>query len=162
MSLEDGDLRTFTILYLLFESTKNVLRLILGKGLSVQEISQKYISPSSIEYWIRSPLKSFQNGASVWTTIVKAFHLIDDWLTWKVRNGHQIHLGEYLWVGCKESYRIPTNLIESLHDKVLLYLSQVAGNESLTIWIQEWKNVDNIGFSNEEVVVSGEFISKLK
>jgi hypothetical protein len=55
-----------------------------GKGLLSKVVFQIYIDPLCVEYWIRSPTKSFHNASMIWKVVVWAFPLVGKWLVWKV------------------------------------------------------------------------------
>jgi hypothetical protein len=57
-------------------SCKNVWRLIQGKGIWVQVIRAKYISPSSVEDWVRNLVKQVHNASIIWKVVNSSFHLV--------------------------------------------------------------------------------------
>jgi hypothetical protein len=54
-------------------AAKNVWRLIQGKGLWVQVIRAKYISPTIVEDWVRNPKKQVHNASIIWKVVNSSF-----------------------------------------------------------------------------------------
>jgi hypothetical protein len=65
----------------------------------VQVVHQKYISPETIEDWIRSPQKTCHNVYVIWKVVVLSFPLIGGGLVWNIGDGSRVQLGEDPWVG---------------------------------------------------------------
>jgi hypothetical protein len=53
-------------------------RLITSDNLWTKVVSQKYISPDSIEEWIRRPSKETTNCSIIWKFLIKSFQVIGD------------------------------------------------------------------------------------
>jgi len=64
---------------------------------------RKYIDPIHLEDWIRRPNKKKRNALVVWKATIDAFKVIEQGLSWQVRNGENIQIGKDLWVGCNEN-----------------------------------------------------------
>lgn len=82
--------------------------------------------------------------------IVLSFPLIGNWLVklvWKVGNGTRMMQGEDPRVGCGESYVLRRNLVFSLRDRGIIFLSQVANPNSTTVLRQGWMTSDKLGFN---------------
>jgi hypothetical protein len=82
-------------------ATKNVWRLIQGKGYVVQVIRAKYIAPTSVEDWVRNPIKQVHNASIIWKVVNSTFHLVGNWLIWQVGKGDKVQIGLDPWVGNK-------------------------------------------------------------
>jgi hypothetical protein len=75
-------------------AAKCVWTIVQGEALWCKVVFQKYIDPLSVEDWIRTPRKSFQNASFIWNTVILSFPLPGNWLVWKVGNGSGVILGE--------------------------------------------------------------------
>jgi hypothetical protein len=53
-------------------------------------IAQKYISPDTIEDWIRRPLKTSTNGLIIWKEMISSFLVVGGSLAWKVGKGNHL------------------------------------------------------------------------
>jgi hypothetical protein len=93
---------------------KNVWRLIQGSGLWAQVIKDKYISPESIEEWVRKPIRHSHNASIIWKVVVMAFPLIGNWLVWKIGRGNKVQIGLDPWIGSNDAYRLPHHLVMDL------------------------------------------------
>jgi hypothetical protein len=100
-------------------------RLITTDSLWTQVVIQKYIRPASIQDWIRNPLKRFPLASIIWKALVSSFDVIGDSLAWRIGKGNQVWIGRDPWPGCRGAHILSENLIQSLHDKGYLFLSQV-------------------------------------
>jgi hypothetical protein len=54
----------------------------------------KYITPGSIEEWIRKDIKGHRGASIVWKSIARALPLIGKWLVWKIGRENKIKIGE--------------------------------------------------------------------
>jgi hypothetical protein len=61
-------------------AAKNVWRLLQGKGLWVQVISEKYITPTTVEDWVRNLDKQLHNASNIWKVVNSTFQLVGNWL----------------------------------------------------------------------------------
>jgi hypothetical protein len=75
---------------------KCVWIIIEGKGLWSRVVTHKYIESLSLDDWIISPTKSYNNSSIIWKVVVLAFPLIGNWPIWKVGVGNKVRLREYL------------------------------------------------------------------
>jgi hypothetical protein len=74
--------------------------------------------------------KKILNASIIWKAIVSAFPLIGNWLVWKIGKGDKVQIGLDPWIGCKESYKIPSHLILDLKNRGYHSLRQIArGNK---------------------------------
>jgi hypothetical protein len=91
--------------------SKTYWRLISDTSLWTLVIAQKYISPNSIEDWIRSPLKASTNGSIIWKVMISSFPVVGDNLAWKVGKGNQLRIGTDPWPRSGNSHILPKDLI---------------------------------------------------
>jgi hypothetical protein len=78
-----------------------------------------------------------------------------------VGDGHNVRVGEDLWVGCCEGFRLPENVLLTLGGRGIFYLYQVADPILTTIWSQEWRTAEQLGLFGDEAVIWGVFIRSL-
>jgi hypothetical protein len=95
------------------------------KGLWVQVISEKYISPTTVEDWVRNPDKQLHNASIIWKVVNSAFHLVGNWLIWKVGKGEKVQIGLDPWIGSKGLHRLPPWLIQDLRSKGFYILDKL-------------------------------------
>jgi hypothetical protein len=107
-------------------AAKACWRLISDTSLWTLVIAQKYISPDSIEDWIRSPLKASTNGSIIWKAMISSFPVVGDSLAWKVGKGNHLRIGTDPWPGSGNSHILSEDLIEQLHKQGIFYLSHLA------------------------------------
>jgi hypothetical protein len=65
-------------------AAKDGWRLILVSSLRSLVFLKKYISPYSIEDWIRTPNKYATNGSIIWKAMISSFLVVRDSLAWRV------------------------------------------------------------------------------
>jgi hypothetical protein len=105
-------------------AAKNTWSLVDGSGLWHKVIKEKYIPQISLLEWICSPNKSFEkNGTIIWKSIINSFHIIGDWLIWKVGNGSKVLIGKDPWIGCANSHILPEELVNFLNQRGYFYLN---------------------------------------
>jgi hypothetical protein len=88
-------------------AAKACWRLISVSSLWSLVVSQKYISPASIEDWIRTPNKSATNGSIIWKAMISSFSVVGDSLAWRVGKGNHLRIGVDPWPGCGNSHILP-------------------------------------------------------
>jgi hypothetical protein len=71
----------------------SVWRLISKDNLWTQVVTHKYIRPSSLQEWIRSPSKMHHVASIIWKYLVSSFDVIGDGLEWHIGKGNKFHLG---------------------------------------------------------------------
>jgi hypothetical protein len=79
-----------------------------------------------------------------------------------VGNGGRVKVRIDPWVGFGEAFRLSENIVNSLHEIGFFTLGQVIDLYHSTIWIQEWKPIDDISLHDEEVQEWMGYISFLK
>jgi len=57
-------------------ATKNVWRIIQGIGIWIQVVKYEYITPNTMEEWVRNTVKKAQNVSIMWKEIIYAIHLV--------------------------------------------------------------------------------------
>ena len=77
-------------------------------------MTQKNIGPGLVEDWLRDPVKSHVGGLIFWKTIDKSLDVIEANLSWQVRNGRHICVGEDLWVGCIQQHKLQVETMMEL------------------------------------------------
>jgi hypothetical protein len=80
-------------------------------------ISAKYFTSQSLEDWIKNPRKLRTLGSIGWSAMMDAYHLIGDFLCWKIGNGSKVRIGEDPWIGGGGGFKLLNSLIEDIHLK---------------------------------------------
>lgn len=101
-------------------------------------IIQKYITPVSLIDWIRHPQKYHRGGSIFWKAIIKSFNLIEDHIAWNVGDGSSVRIGLDPWPGSGHQHILPQEIRDSLADRGLFHLHQVADPGHTTFWRQAW------------------------
>eukprot|EP00253_Pinus_taeda_P020147 PITA_20147 len=105
-------------------------------------VKRKYIDPTPIENWIRSPNKIGRNCSVIWKATLDAFKIIERGLAWKVGNGECVRIGKDPWVGCNEHFALSPELLEQLDSKGIKMLHQIENPGLSSIWAQGWKSAE--------------------
>ena len=92
----------------------------------------KYIVPNSVEDWIQSPVKTHSGGSKIWKAVVKSIDVIETNLSWNVGYGKKLR------VGCNQQHRLHIHTVESLRQRGIFYLSQLAAPFQENRWTQSW------------------------
>jgi hypothetical protein len=74
-------------------ATKASWRLITTYSLSTKVVTRKYISPDSVEEWIRRPSKETSNCLIIWKALINYFQVVGEGLAWHVGKGTRVELG---------------------------------------------------------------------
>jgi len=83
----------------------------------VQVVIDKYISHNTMEEWVINPLKQLNNVSIIWKVVTNSFHLVCDWLIWKIGKGDKMKIGLNPWVGSRDIHKIPLQMIQELRNK---------------------------------------------
>jgi hypothetical protein len=124
-------------------------------------IYQKYISPGSLEDWIRSPTKS-HSISIFWKALISSFPVIVEGLAWKVGRGNHHHIGADPWPGSGMTHILPLDLIILLHGKYVYLLSQLADPQTTTQWTQGWKKSTDLGLLETSTTLYKKYIKALQ
>jgi hypothetical protein len=98
--------------------------------------------------WIRRPSKIHHVASIIWKAMALSFDVIGDGLAWKVGKGNKVRVGRDPWPGSLGSHLLPDNLVLSLQQQVIFYLSQVGDPVNTSIWAQEWKSHHELGLDD--------------
>ena len=77
-------------------------------------MSQKYISPDSIEEWLQNPVKSYVGGSIFWKAVIKSSDFIEDSLAWMIGNGRKIRVGEESWIEFIQQHKLQDDTVMDL------------------------------------------------
>lgn len=139
---------------------KILWRVLTDEGLCILVVRSKYLKIVSPVHWINNLLLHFRNASLIWRSIIATFPYISEHLSWQIGNGMKVHIGIDPYVGAKDDFSLSNMLLEWLHNKHLLMLSQIFQNgehphclstEELGLsrdYVQEWdSNIKNLTFS---------------
>eukprot|EP00253_Pinus_taeda_P008844 PITA_08844 len=125
-------------------AAKSGWRIVEAENLWTRVVKRKYIDPTPIENWIRSPNKKGRNCSVIWKATLDAFKIIERGLAWKVGNGECVRIGKDPWVGCNEHYALSPGLLEQLDSKGIKMLQQIENPGLSSIWAQGWKSAEHL------------------
>jgi hypothetical protein len=124
-------------------------------------MTQKYIAPETVEYWIRSTSKSHKQGSIFWKALISSFLVIGEGFSWRVGRGNHLRIGEDPWPRSGNSHILYLELINLLHRKNIFLLSHLADPNTTTLWHQGWKRGIDIGLSGALATQYKNYISAL-
>jgi hypothetical protein len=93
---------------------------------------RKILPPTVYLDWIRSPNKSAKKGTIIWKAIINSFHIIGDWLIWKIGDDSKVLIGKDPWIGCANNHLLPEELVISLNQRGFFYLNQIGHRNFIT------------------------------
>ena len=97
-------------------------RILKMENLWAHVMIQKYISPESMEDWIRRLVKSHVGGSIFWKVVVKSFDVIGNGLAWMIGNGRKLRVGEDPWTGCLQQHKLMDNTMLALRQNGIFFL----------------------------------------
>jgi hypothetical protein len=118
-------------------AAKGTSKLISRPSMWQEILYRKFISPTSIEDWIRNPKKLHKGGSNFLKARSQVTHLITKHLYWKIGNGERVRLGTNCWAGQGPSYKMSMHLVDALRNRNLLTLHQVVKDPRISpkAWI---------------------------
>jgi hypothetical protein len=137
-------------------------RLITTESLWTKVVIQKYISPDSVEEWIRRPTKEAQNYTIIWKYLLKYFSVVGQGLAWRVGRGTKVRIGQDPWPGSDMAHLLPHPLIDILHEGVFFTWLRSQNRNRTTMWGQEWKGALQLGLGEEFIEAWNDYIIALK
>lgn len=75
--------------------------------------------------------------------------MVGEGLAWKVGNGEKLRIGIDPWVGWRENFRLPPELIEFININGRITLNQVADNDCSSFSAQGWANANQLNLPIE-------------
>jgi hypothetical protein len=117
---------------------------------------------TTVEDWVRNPDKQLHNASIIWKVVNSTFHLVGNWLIWKVGKGEKVQIGLDPWIGSKGLHRLPPWLIQDLRSKGFYTLRQIVNWERSTNWQQQWLTWEEMGLREEFVEEWKGYIEVLK
>eukprot|EP00253_Pinus_taeda_P032607 PITA_32607 len=83
-------------------------------------------------------------AGSIWKAVINIIPLLRDGLTWRIREGNSVRIGQDPWVGCGNAQRLPIDLIGHLKDKGITHIAHIGDPDRSTFLHQAWLNVHNL------------------
>ena len=71
----------------------------------------------------------------MWKSLVLSFHLLSQWLFWKIWNGAKFRMGLVLWIGCEGHLKIPEKQILHLRKHCIFTLLTYSIH---SLWHEIW------------------------
>jgi hypothetical protein len=102
--------------------------------------------------WVQNPIKSHRGGSAIWKAVSKSFFVVEDLLAWNIGNGQALRVGEDPWFGSARRHILSGELITSLQDIVITYLSQLVVQDRIHPWNQSWVDAESLAISVVERV----------
>jgi len=123
-------------------------RLLSSSSLWQKVVVEKYIAPDSLEAWIRKLDKNSKGISVVWKAVLKSFSIIGNNLAWKIGNGEKVRIGVDPWQGSSSHHLLSPRALEALEGRGIFMISQLADEQSTTLWAQGWKTARSLGLED--------------
>ena len=92
-------------------------------------ICSKYLNNFPLAFWVRSPTSKLNGVSNICENLIKAWQIIEDWLTWALWDELLIRVGEDPIVGFNGNFQLSQELRCFLHRVGLFKLVQFVKNE---------------------------------
>lgn len=76
-------------------------------------------------------------------------HVLGHFFAWKIGRGTRTKLGEDLWVGACDNYRISQDLRRVLYNIGFSILANVGIQRAQDRWTQQWMSMEDLGLNGE-------------
>jgi hypothetical protein len=64
-------------------------------------------------------LKKYQNASIIWKEILSSFHLIDNWLVWRIGKGGEVLIGLDPWIDYNEAQKLTNHLMLEIKTRII-------------------------------------------
>ena len=92
-----------------------------------------------------------------------SFHLIGDFLVWKIGNGANVQIGLDPWAGCKWCHYLPSHLTNILHSAGYYFLKDVGNLPVTNLMEQGWLSSYDLGLvENQDIIAWNGYIVTVK
>eukprot|EP00253_Pinus_taeda_P002467 PITA_02467 len=118
-------------------------QLLTSESLWTRVAYAKYIKPLNVLDWFCSQ-QNTHNVSSIWKAVINTIPLLREGLTWRIREGNSVRIGQDPWVGCGNAHRLPIDLISHLNDRGITHIAHVGDLENSTFLHQAWLNAHNL------------------
>ena len=113
--------------------------------------------------WIRVSDKKKSGTSICWKSLLWSFHLIGDFLVWKIGNGANVRIGMDLWAGCKWRHSLPSQLTNILHSASYYFLTDVGIVPVTNLMEQVSLSSNDLGLvENQYILAWNGYIAMLK
>ena len=119
-------------------------------GLWHEVIHKKYLKKKIVVEWFRGGWKKWNGISNSWRALTSSLTIITDWLVWKPGNGKDIRIGADLMFGSQNYYKLSRNLINTLKEQGIEYLTQAGENDLEDTSYLRWKKPKSLGLEGEQ------------
>lgn len=92
-------------------------------------VTSKYLTPTTPLDWIRQGHRHNGNISIIWKAVTKATNLIRNGLTWRIRSGFSVCIGEDPWIGYGNMHRHTDDLRYHLSEQGITHICHIADND---------------------------------
>jgi hypothetical protein len=143
-------------------AAKGGWRILKSTSLWTKVVVKKYIEPIPVEIWLRIQQKSIKGASVIWKSIINAFPVIENGLSWKIGNELRFRLGKDPWPGNEGQHLLSDHLIQHFHTMGIVSLNNLADPSLTTLWSQGWKEANRLGLSEDDTIELERYINFLK
>lgn len=123
-------------------------------------MKEKYLGNRDIDDSLRQWQKKFKGASNVRKRLMKAYDLLGNWISWKVRWSNKLIIGKDPWIGWTRNHRLFEALCLALNKIGIKIMNISSRVEDQGLGFQIWKNVEDriIGRYGWKMESLGQFI----
>eukprot|EP00253_Pinus_taeda_P020940 PITA_20940 len=113
-------------------------QLLTSDGLWTRVAYAKYIKPLNVLDWICTQHGTNHNISIIWKAVISTLPLLHEGLTWHIKAGNVVRIGQDPWVGCGNTHRLSNGLIRHLNDRGITNIMHIGDPANSTFLQQAW------------------------
>eukprot|EP00253_Pinus_taeda_P013597 PITA_13597 len=98
----------------------------------------KYINPQAVLDWICMRQDNHHHISNIWKAVINTLPLLQEGITWRIKEGNAVRIGMDPWVGCGNTHRLHADLIRHLHDRGVTHIKHIGDRENSSFLHQAW------------------------
>jgi len=113
-------------------------QLLTTEGLWTRVAYAEYIKPLNVLDWICTQHGTNHNISIIWKAVISTLPLLREGLTWRIKAGNAVRIGQDPWVGCGNTHRLSAGLIRHLNDRGITNIMHIGDLANSTFLQQAW------------------------